>query len=59
MEMIDWKKLSTGGVDINFTFHRTKVPGGWFVAIHWQYSNAASITFYPDPEHKWDGNSLP
>jgi hypothetical protein len=34
---------------------RTKVPGGWLVL--WEASG--SMTFYPDPEHKWDGNSLP
>ena len=33
---------------------RAKVPGGWLVL-----SPAVSITFYPDPEHEWDGNSLP
>ncbi len=33
---------------------RTKVPGGWLVS-----STTASITFFPDPKHRWDGNSLP
>ena len=36
---------------------RARVPGGWFVLV--QYEGAVSITFYPDPEHEWDGNSLP
>jgi len=41
---------------------RAKIPGGWLVA--WKvYEGGSSlgggITFYPDPNHKWDGNSLP
>ena len=32
---------------------RAKVPGGWLVRVD------LSVTFYPDPEHKWDGSSLP
>jgi hypothetical protein len=39
---------------------RAKVPGGWLVAlqsgmIHIQ----AAVCFVPDPEHRWDGSSLP
>lgn len=33
---------------------RAKVPGGWFV----QFSGTSAF-FYPDPEHTWDGSSLP
>ncbi|MGA9623601.1 MAG: hypothetical protein WBQ65_03970 [Bryobacteraceae bacterium] len=32
---------------------RAKVPGGWLVAL-----GGASVTFYPDPEHRWDGSSV-
>lgn len=32
---------------------RAKVPGGWFVMS----ARAASLTFYPDPKHSWDGTS--
>lgn len=32
---------------------RAKVPGGWLVALA-----GASVTFYPDPEHQWDGSSV-
>lgn len=44
--------------------YRSKVPGGWLVFMvdngsdgdaGWGYGGA---TFYPDPEHKWDGGSL-
>ncbi len=33
---------------------RAKVPGGWLVVYGKDF-----ITFYPDPDHKWDGSSLP
>jgi hypothetical protein len=32
---------------------RAKVPGGWLVTV------SSSVTFYPDPDHVWDGASLP
>ena len=34
---------------------RAKVPGGWLIQIE----NGDSAFFYPDPEHLWDGSSLP
>jgi len=36
---------------------RAKVPGGWFVSM--RGFQEASAFFYPDPEHTWDGSSLP
>lgn len=33
---------------------RAKVPGGWLVIY-----DKANITFYVDPDHKWDGSALP
>jgi hypothetical protein len=44
------------------TTWRTKVPGGWMVIVSFTPMISfkdASVAFYPDPEHKWDGNSLP
>ncbi len=35
---------------------RAKVPGGWLVCMIG--GRAGGITFYPDPNHQWDGNSL-
>ena len=32
---------------------RAKVPDGWFIRV------ATGAFFYPDPEHAWDGSSLP
>jgi hypothetical protein len=31
---------------------RAKVPGGWLIAL------GTGVTFYPDPEHSWNGESL-
>ena len=32
---------------------RAKVPGGWLISI-----TNGGMTFYPDPNHSWDGASL-
>lgn len=51
-----WEKLdSKGGGVMHWDVHRTKVPGGWLVLV---IHNTAGLSFYPDPEHKWDGGSL-
>jgi len=36
---------------------RAKVPGGWFVQV--SAGVGIGAFFYPDPEHTWDGSSLP
>ncbi len=36
--------------------YRAKIPGGWLLTKN---SGDTGITFVPDPQHKWDGNSLP
>jgi hypothetical protein len=66
-----WEKLDgeIGGKKTNSKIWRTKIPGGWLVRMHstkeevseqsgtsWAYGG---LTFLPDPDHKWDGNSLP
>lgn len=39
---------------------RAKVPGGWLVmSIPKNSQLTVSTTFYPDPQHEWDGSSLP
>jgi hypothetical protein len=39
-----------------------KIPGGWLVMIRVRNrlgeDAGVGLTFVPDPEHKWDGNSL-
>jgi len=50
--------------------YRTKIPGGWLVEVSRVASGGGrdgfstsgtgvGLAFVPDPEHKWDGNSLP
>jgi hypothetical protein len=40
------------------SIHRSKVPGGWLVILKQYPEPGRSITFYPDPQHVWDGTSL-
>jgi hypothetical protein len=37
--------------------YRTKVPGGWLILI--EQRDGCGATFVPDPQHKWNGKSLP
>ena len=48
-------KADGGIFAIGWNVHRTKVPGGWLVLV---IHNTSGLTFYPDPEHNWDGGSL-
>jgi hypothetical protein len=45
---LKFERLDAGG----YAAARAKVPGGWLVAC------GTGVTFYPDPEHKWDGSSV-
>ncbi len=39
---------------------RTKITGGWLFSVRDSaggMANGAGVTFIPDPEHKWNGNS--
>jgi hypothetical protein len=60
MALVDFPKMKKG---VKLTFEqihtntpyrlfRAKVPCGWLVT--WN----EGITFYSDPKHEWDGNSL-
>jgi hypothetical protein len=37
--------------------YRVKILGGWL--IYMVRPGRAGATFVPDPDHKWDGGSLP
>lgn len=41
------------------TVSRAKIPGGWLVYIESGSVRAPGLTFVPDPNHEWDGGSLP
>ena len=54
-----WEELKSsragGGMfKLDWDVHRAKVPGGWLVLV---IHNTSGLTFYPDPEHKWNGGS--
>jgi hypothetical protein len=48
--------FGTRSLELDWQTLRAKVPGGWLVVV---IHNTSGLTFYPDPEHLWDGNSLP
>jgi hypothetical protein len=50
---LQWEQLDSGPGMPGPYLLRAKVPGGWLVALA-----GASVTFYPDPEHQWDGSSV-
>lgn len=66
--MLKWEKLASDLKMGHFepAVWRVKVPGGWLVMIaEWNIESnlravdvATSMTFIPDPEHEWDGDSL-
>ncbi|NEO23205.1 MULTISPECIES: hypothetical protein [unclassified Moorena] len=58
MAELVWEKLNCknqpiGGLGV----WRTKVPGGWLVAIRSTNGSGSGVTFYPDPTHQWDGGN--
>jgi hypothetical protein len=54
MGKLIWQSLKS-----EFSTRRTKVPGGWLVFTVFGEGEGAGLTFYPDPQHTWDGSSLP
>ena len=62
-----WELIETD--EQEFLVKRAKIPGGWLVWAAeneepeedraWTLATAAGLTFVPDREHEWDGNSLP
>ncbi len=46
-----WEALSSD----RFGVFRAKVPGGWLIAVEGR--SGCALTFYPDPNHHWDGRS--
>ena len=55
-----WDIKSGGHADSFLRIKRAKVPGGWLVttSVNMGRESASGITFMPDPNHEWDGNSL-
>jgi len=55
MRKLNFEKLDVGAV--SFRVNRAKIPGGWLVFAS-SNSGGGGLTFYPDPQHKWDGGSV-
>ncbi len=51
---IKWERLHTDG--FSEYMDRCAVPGGWLIKT--KVGAAIAMVFLPDPDHKWDGNSL-
>ncbi len=45
---LQWEPLAS-----SIPASRAKVPGGWLISV-----TNGGLTFFPDPEHAWDGSSL-
>jgi hypothetical protein len=55
MPKLKFESLDVGST-VSVRLSRAKIPGGWLLIVT---SNSGSgLTFYSDPQHKWDGNSL-
>ena len=56
MSKLEFEKLDVSTLSASTIMNRAKIPGGWLLV---STSNAGGgVTFYPDPEHKWDGGSV-
>lgn len=53
--MIKWEQLDSSNKSV--TINRAKVINGWLVSIY--FGGVLSITFIPDTNYEWNGNSLP
>ena len=53
-EEVKCSRVKGGIFKLHWRIHRAKVPGGWLVLV---IHNTGGLTFYPDPEHQWDGAS--
>jgi hypothetical protein len=65
--MLVWKSIhfeaDEGSID---RVIRAKVPGGWLVHVYFRRCESGAYnfgnggpTFLTDPQHEWDGESLP
>jgi len=56
-----WETLSAPPRTSSRSVFRSKILGGWLVETRQATTNGVGIglAFVPNPEHEWDGNSLP
>ncbi len=53
--VLEWQKLKSRNNKHTPELYRTAVPGGWLIS----QSETGGLVFIPDPNHEWDGDSLP
>jgi hypothetical protein len=57
---VHWEQLYSDTSDL--FMYRAKIPGRWLIYVGdvgAGETGGGGVVFYPDPNHKWDGNSLP
>jgi len=62
--VLKWETLETvrqeqGFMNSKYMTERAKVPGGWLIISQFYVGGAHGLVFLPDPNHDWDGGSLP
>ena len=55
MPKLKFEKLDVAST-LSARVSRAKIPGGWLLLA--TSNSGGGLTFYSDPQHKWDGNSL-
>jgi hypothetical protein len=53
---LNWEKIKNSHFPYAGDSYRAKVLGGWLVMI--PGGTAPGLTFLPDCDHLWDGNSI-
>ena len=56
MRNLKFEKLDVVGSTLSLRLSRAKIPGGWLLIA--MTNSGGGLTFYSDPQHKWDGSSL-
>lgn len=64
LPVLSWETLNTareakGFMHSEYFVERAKVPGGWLVISQFKVGPAHGLVFLPDPNHEWNGGSLP
>jgi hypothetical protein len=57
---LNWEAIKNGGDVHDCYSYRSKVPGGWLIIFSDEVNDSygTGLTFLPDSNHNWDGNSL-
>lgn len=57
--MLKFEVIESSDSSVEFKITRSRIPGGWLVYITHSTCSEAGCCFVPDPQHEWDGSSLP